>query len=191
MATGFSFQVQGLDRLINVFNKLPTVVQNELGAELKITAGEIRDGAKKAAPADEARLRQSITTRTVSKTEFEVVAQTFYAGYLEFGTKTKVSIPAGLEEVAAQLKGPVSGQGNPFEAILAWVKRKQIGATMTPRGRASRSKNAQAKQRSVAFMIWRHIRKYGIKPKPFFFKQMAPAEQRLRQRVANIIKQII
>lgn len=191
MPTGFSFQVQGLDKLINVFNKLPVTVQNELGAELKTTAAAIRDGAKKAAPADEARLRQSISTKTISKTEFEVVAQTFYAGYLEFGTKTKVSIPAGLEEVAAQLKGPVSGQGNPFESILAWVKRKQIGATMTAKGRVSKSKNAQAQQRSVAFMIWRHIRRFGIKPHPFFFKQMGPAEQKLRQRVANIIKQII
>jgi HK97 gp10 family phage protein len=193
MATGFSFQVQGLDKLINVFNKLPATVQNELGAELKTTAAEIRDGAKKAAPADEARLRQSISTKTISKTEFQVVAQTFYAGYLEFGTKTKVSVPAGLEEVAAQLKGPVSGQGNPFESILAWVKRKQIAGTYSVKTRRrTGNKSTQDKQnRSVAFMIWRHIRKFGIKPHPFFFKQMGPAEQKLRQRIATIIKQII
>lgn len=191
MATGFSFKVQGLDRLIKVFHELPVKVQNELSGELKVTANEIRDGAKRDAPADEARLKQSISSKQVSKLEFHDTAQTFYAGYLEFGTKSSAVIPPGLQEIAAQLKGPVSGQGNPLEAITAWVKRKQIAATFTASGRASRSRSAQAKQRSVAFLIWRKIKRFGIKPQPYFFKQMEPAETRLKQRIANMIKQII
>lgn len=193
MATGFSFQVQGLDKLISVFNRLPATVQKELKAELKVTAGEIRDGAKRDAPADEARLKQSISTKTVGSLEFEVVTQTFYAGYLEFGTKSSAVIPAGLEEVASQLKGPVSGQGNPIDALTAWVKRKQIAGTYSVKTRRrTGNKSTQDQQnRSVAFLIWRKIKKFGIKPRPYFFKQMATAEPKLRQRVANIIKQII
>jgi hypothetical protein len=60
MATGFSFEVKGLDKLLKVFHELPDRAQQELKDELKITSWEIRDGAKKDAPADEARLKQSI-----------------------------------------------------------------------------------------------------------------------------------
>lgn len=191
MATGFSFKVQGLDKLLNLFDQLPDRAQQELKDELQITSWEIRDGAKRDAPADESRLKQSISTKETGPTSFEVVAQTFYAGYLEFGTKTHVSVPAGLEDIASQIKGPVGGQGNPLEAITAWVKRKQIAATFTKTGRVSKAKAAVAKQKEVAFLIWQKIKKFGIKPHPYFFKQMQPAEERLRRRLASIIKSLI
>jgi HK97 gp10 family phage protein len=191
MATDFSFEVKGLDKLLKVFGELPQRTQQELSDELKITSWEIRDGAKRDAPTNESRLKQSITTKETGPTSFEVVAQTSYAGYLEFGTKTYLSVPAGLEDVASQLKGPVAGQGNPIDAIREWVKRKQIAATFTKTGRASKAKSAIEKQRQVAFMIWQMIKKFGIKPHPYFFKQMQPAEERLRKRLANIIKSLI
>lgn len=193
MATGFSFEVQGLDKLLKVFNELPTQTQKELKTELKTTSKEIRDGAKKDAPADEARLKQSISAKETGQTSFEVVAQTFYAGYLEFGTKTKVSIPSGLESIASQLKGPAQGQGSPLEAITAWVKRKGIAGTysLKSRRRLGNKTTKEEQDKQAAYMIWSKIRKYGIKPQPFFFKQMKPAEERLRQRLANIIKSLI
>lgn len=193
MATGFSFKVQGLDRLIGVFNRLPKQVQNELKEELKVTAGEIRDGAKRDAPADEARLKQAITTKTTGQLEFEVVAQTFYAGYLEFGTKSNAVIPAGLQDIASQLKGSAPGQGNPIDALTAWVKRKQIAGTYSVKTRRRTGGRATQDQqnRSVAFLIWRKIKRFGIKPRPYFFKQMQPAEGRLKQRLAAIIKDLI
>jgi len=191
MATGFSFEVKGLDKLLKVFHELPERTQHELEDELKVTSWEIRDGAKRDSPADESRLRQSISTKETSNTSFEVVAQTFYAGYLEFGTKTYTNIPAGLEDIASQLKGPVGGQGNPLEALTAWVMRKQIAARYTKTGRVSKAKAAIENQKWVAFLIWKKIKKYGIRPHPYFFKQMKPAEERLRQRLANIIKSLI
>jgi HK97 gp10 family phage protein len=193
MATGFSFQVQGLDRLLKVFDQLPKQVQKELQAELRITAKEIRDGAKKDAPADEARLRNSISVTEPGSLTFEVVAQTSYAGYLEFGTKTKTSIPAGLENIASQLKGPAGGQGNPIDALQQWVKRKGLAGTYGAKSRRRQGSKATKEQqdRQVAFLIWRKIKKVGIKPRPFFFKQMAPAEDRLRKRVAAIINDLV
>lgn len=192
MATGFSFKVQGLDKLIKVFHDLPEDAKKELKAELSITANEIRDGAKRDAPTDEGRIRQSISNKTTGELEFEVVAQSFYAGYLEFGTKTKTVIPPGLEDIAGQLKGPVGGNGDPLKAIEAWVKRKGIAGTLSVKTKKlSRSKKSLANIKSVAFLIWRKIRKEGIKPQPYFFKQMAPAEERLRRRLATIIKDLI
>jgi HK97 gp10 family phage protein len=191
MATGFSFEVKGLDKLLKVFHDLPDITQQELKDELKITSWEIRDGAKLDSPANETRLRQSISAKETGPTSFEVVAQTFYAGYLEFGTKSYTNIPAGLEDVASQLKGPIGGQGSPLEAITAWVIRKQIAARFTKTGRLSKAKSALENQKWVAFLIWQKIKKYGIHPHPYFFKQMAPAEKNLRQRLANIIKSLI
>jgi HK97 gp10 family phage protein len=193
MATGFSFKVQGLDKLIKVFNDLPAQTQKELAAELDFTAGEIRDGAKRDAPTDEARLKQSISKAKTGPLEFEAVAQTFYAGYLEFGTKGNTRIPAGLEDVANSLKGPASGQGNPIDALQAWVKRKGIAGTFSTKIRRRQGNKATKEQqdRQAAYMIWQKIKKFGIKPHPFFFKQLAPAEERLRRRLAAIIKDLI
>lgn len=192
MATGFSFEVQGLDKLLKVFHELPERAQREMADELKVTSWEIRDGAKKDAPANEARLKQSISSKETGPTSFEVVAQTSYAGYLEFGTKTKVSIPPGLEGIAGQLKGPAGGQGNPIDALREWVKRKQIAGVYSIKTRKqSKSKKSLANIEQTVFIIWRHIKKYGINPHPYFFKQMEPAEKRLRQRLANIVKSLI
>jgi HK97 gp10 family phage protein len=193
MATGFSFQVQGLDKLIKVFDQLPKTVQKELSAELGFTAKEIRDGAKKDAPTDEARLKQSITVTEPNNLTFEVVAQTSYAGYLEFGTKTYVSVPAGLENVAGQLKGPSEGQGSPIAAIQAWVKRKGIAGrfSVKTKRRLGNKATKEEEDKKAAYIIWQKIRKYGIKPRPYFFKQMEPAEGRLRKRLAAIINDLV
>jgi HK97 gp10 family phage protein len=193
MATGFSFQVQGLDRLLKVFDQLPKTVQKELNSELGFTAKEIRDGAKRDAPTDEARLKGSITVTEPKSLTFEVVAQTSYAGYLEFGTKTKTVIPPGLESIASQLKGPSGGQGNPIDALQQWVKRKGIAGTFSVKSRRRLGNKATKEQqdRQAALIIWQKIKKYGIKPHPFFFKQMEPAAGRLKQRLATIINDLI
>jgi HK97 gp10 family phage protein len=190
--TGFTLKVSGLDRLQKVFHQLPASARKELKAELKITASEVRDAAKKEAPADEARLKQSISFKENGALGFDVVAQTAYAGYLEFGTKSKAIIPAGLQDIASQLKGPNPGQGNPLEAIQKWVKRKGIaGIYSVKTKKLSKSKASLANIKQVAFLIWRHIRKFGIKPQPYFFKQVPPAEQKLKTRLADFIKRII
>jgi len=193
MPTGFSFEVQGVTKLLSLFDQLPEKVQTELSNELKVTASEITSGAKRDAPADEARLKSAISFKETGKTSFEVVAQTFYAGYLEFGTKAQTVIPAGLEGIASQLKG-ASGQekGDPLKAITAWVKRKGIAGTFSVKTKKlSRSKASLDNIKTVAFMIWRKIKKFGIKAHPYFFKQLPEAEKNLKERVANIIKRII
>jgi HK97 gp10 family phage protein len=193
MATGFSFTVHGLDKLLGLFNKLPGNVQRELSSELKVTAAEIRDSAKRDAPTDEARLKNSISVSQIDATTFHVVAQSSYAGYLEFGTKSSAVIPAGFEAIAAQLKGPSGDtQTNPLKALEGWVKRKGLAATFSVKTRRrTRSKGEAALTKQIAFLIWRKIKRFGIKPQPYFFKQLKPAEGKLKQRVANVIKRII
>lgn len=188
----FTLKVQGLDKLQKIFYQLPATVRKEMKGELKVTAAEIRDSAKREAPADEGRLKSAISSKEAGPLSFSVVAQTTYAGYLEFGTKTKTVVPAGLEDVASSLKGPVQGSGNPLEAITNWVKRKGIAGTYSTKTRKlSKSKSSLDNIRQTAFLIWQHIRKFGIKPQPYFFKQVEPAEKKLKQRLADVIKRII
>jgi HK97 gp10 family phage protein len=188
----FSLKVQGLERLQKVFFQLPVAARRELKNELKITAAEIRDNAKKDAPTDEARLKQGISYKETGALSFEIVAQTSYAGYLEFGTKSKAVIPAGLEDQASKLRGPNPGQGNPLEAITKWVQRKGIAGLFSVKTKKlSRSKASMALVKQAAFLIWRHIRKFGIKPQPYFFKQMDPAEAKLKTRLGDFIRRII
>lgn len=191
--TTFPFQVNGLDKILALFDQLPKRLQRELYNELKITSAEIRDAAKKAAPADERRLAQSITSKEVSKTQFEVVAQSLYAGYMEFGTKSKTVVPAGLESIASGLKGSVSGSGSLFEAILGWVKRKGVSGRFSVKTKRRLGNKASKDQedKTAAYLISAKIRKYGVAPKPYFYKQIPPAEKRLRNRVANMIQQLL
>lgn len=192
MATGFSFKVEGVDKLLTLFKRLPKQAQTELSSELKLTAGEVRDGAKASTPVDESRLRSSISVKKVSITEYDVVVQTFYAPYMEFGTKSNTSIPAGLESYAAQFKGS-SGQpkSDPLKALEGWVKRKGLVGFNPKTQRRSNSLSTQQKIKALAWVIWRHIKKYGVRPHPFFFKQLPKAETNLKQRAANVIKKII
>lgn len=193
MAQTFPFKINGLDKILALFDQLPKRLQIELYNELKVTAKEIRDNAKKAAPADERRLAQSITDKEISKTQFEVVAQSLYAGYQEFGTKSKTVVPAGLESIAQGLKGVTAGSGSLYEAILGWVKRKGVAGrfSIKTRRRLGNKTSKEKQDKSAAYLISRSIYKYGIRPRPFFYKQIPPAEAKLRQRVANMIQSLL
>lgn len=189
---GFKLKVEGMDRVQKVFYKLPGQAQKELSAEIQVTANEIRDAAKLAAPKDMARLQNAISSKKVGPLKFETSAQTTYAAYVEFGTKKKVQVPPGLESVARQFKGPAPGQGDPVKALEGWVKRKGFaGAYNVRTRRLSRGKNSLENIREAARRLWFYIRRYGINPQPYFFKQMAPAERKLKNRVANVISKLI
>lgn len=188
----FVMKVVGLDRLQSLFKRLPREVQKDLDNELQDTAGEIEAAAKREAPKDEARLANSISKKKEGILKYGVVAQTAYAGYQEFGTKTFVDVPPGLESVANSLKGSTAGAGNPLEAIQKWVKRKGIAGTFNVKTRKqSRSRSSLQNIKQVAFLIWRKISKFGIRPKKYFFKHVEPAQKRLTTRFSNVIKKYL
>lgn len=185
-------RIQGLDKILALMNQLPKRVQTELLKELKVAADEIANLAKRDAPKDQGRLTNSISVAKIQD-GYQDVAQTSYAPYLEFGTKGNAVIPAGLEQVAARYRGRGDSTGDPLKMIEEWVKRKGIAGrySVKTRRRLGSVANKEKENRRVAFLIWRKIKRYGIKPKPFFFKQIDVVEPKLRQRVANIIQEII
>lgn len=188
--------IQGLDKVLTLLEQLPKRVQRVILRELQETAREIKTGAQKDAPANLGRLRNSMSIKPLTGDKFfgyEVVAQTNYAAYLEFGTKSQTRVPAGLEAVAAQFKGSAGASGDPIAALLEWVKKKGISgrfSTKTRRRLGSKTTKEQ-EDRRAAFAIWNKIKKKGIRPQPYFFKQVPIAEPKLKKRVADIIQQII
>jgi hypothetical protein len=81
----------------------------------------------------------------------------------------------------------------PLAPIMLWVERV-LRVGLTPSGRRSRRRGAQAEVRSVAFLIARAIGRRGITGRQFFSRgldtarpKLAALEARLRERVAALL----
>lgn len=161
--------------------------------DTELSAGALKSAsvAKRLAPVDEGILRNSIGADVTKFLQKEFFAGAFWAPYIEFGTGSKVNIPATYEQFAAEFKGKAN-RGNIqqfFYKMVQWVLRKGITGTYSVktqrRQRISRSETDRAYQIAYAIMI--KILKEGIRPQPFFipaFKQVSPEVAR------NIVKQI-
>lgn len=173
-------QIIGLGELTNRIKSAENEIKAEVDAELQSTAMEIVELAKKDLNnqgGDTGRLYNSIQYIKEDNLSYKVFIpnDVYYAPYIEFGTKNKVKIEPGFEEVAQEFKGR---KGNSslklIEAIRAWVLRKGI-------------ESEEKKVNRVAYLIARSIYKNGINPKPFFFKQVAPARIKLMNRINTIL----
>lgn len=175
----FKANVIGLDKFRQQLAKASNDLKSEVAAEVKIAAMEFESLAKRSASdfGDRGTLRQSIGHRQTGPLTYEVFVGTFYAPFIEFGTKTKVQVPSGLEDVAAQFRGlKGSGALSLTEAIKGWVKRKGI------------AKGDELDR--VAFVIARSIYRNGIKARPFFYKHTATVRTNLTNRIKNILSGI-
>ena len=126
---------------------------------------------------DRGTLLRSITQSKIGDMSYEVSANTYYAPFIEFGTKSKFNPYPGTEEYASQFKSKKSSSGlKLIDVIKGWVTRKGI----------AKGKEAD----KVAFLIARSIFKNGISPKPFFFKQVPIVREKLMANVIRILNGI-
>lgn len=150
---------------------LPAVLQKRVGETVKFAAGTWEQGAKNDAPTDQGRLRNEIKSVKNSEASYSVVANSEQAPWVEWGTKSRVKVPAELQAYAAQFRGrgsTLKGKGSAKEMIFAWCKRKGIPP-------------------EAWFPIYRSIMVNGIKPQPFFFIQRPKVE---KQFIADL-KQVL
>jgi hypothetical protein len=187
----FSIKVDGLDKVLNGFKSFPAKLQQQVKGELKLSAEEVKRNAVKDAPGDVGKLRQSIVVNHETGISSTVGVQVGYGGYIEWGTKKQARAPSEIAAYAARFRGKtVSATGLTLnDAILAWVKRKGIGGTKTKGGRTSKSKNSLVQQKQVAFLIARKIARDGIKPRPYFFKNVFAVRDKLVQQIRQLVKQ--
>jgi hypothetical protein len=97
-------------------------------------------------------LRLSIakTEATIQLNRSLIFSNAPYSAYVEFGTGTKVKIPAGFESLAAKYRGKGGGSiDNLLDNIRDWCKKKGI-------------------DEKLAYPIAVSILRTGIKPQPYF-----------------------
>lgn len=174
--------IKGLEELDTLLKKYSGQLPDEVDAELSAGAEDIAATARTLAPVGvSGDLRRRII---VNHAPFihEVVANVYYAPFVEFGTGKKVKVSAGLEQYAAQFKGPTNrGNINDFRKSLAeWVRRK--GITGNARGKQSDD------DRYIAYWMSIRILQNGIKPQPFFFRSADAQYPKIIKRIEEILK---
>lgn len=184
--------IKGLNEANKFLSRLDSSFKKEVKAELKFAAEEVAAFIKRDAPVDTSRLKNSVSVKQKTGLSVEIVAQSNNAPYMEFGTKKHFKAPAGLETYASQFRGQKgSGQTNPIEALTRWVRRKGIANNYNAR----RVKKSD-RERQVAFMIFRKIKRDGVKPQPFFFTNKSginrteQATKIITERLVSALKRI-
>lgn len=174
MAKGITIELKGLDSIVNKVKAIGGDIAKEVDMELGAAVVEMVNISSNLAPVNNGFLRNSISDYKAGELAYEFVCSADYAAYIEFGTKTYVRVPKGLESYAAQFRGGKGSRGNLFEAIKNWLSKKESGL---------RGKELDRKARYISYVIATK----GIKPQPFFF----PAYYRVRPQLLKKIKAIV
>jgi hypothetical protein len=201
---GFKMQLTGVNAALGELNLkgLEKQVQGELD---KFALNVVQD-AKQLVPIDESHLSQSIGF-VKRDLEVEIVVNSNYAAYVEFGTRKFAAqyvstLPTEFQAFARQFKG---GGGGSFDElvmrIFEWVKRKgiRLEPKQTSQGdsyRSGRLVNTSRKrkrttivegQQQLAYAIAVKIVREGIKPQPFLY----PAYEKNRILLLEELRKII
>ena len=189
----FKVKVTGLAGLKAEFASMSKELPDIVSGELETMSQEWVKLAKTDAPADQGALRGSITYYPAGPMKYEIVAQKFYAPFMEFGTKGKYQPIPGTEAIAAEFKGYKGGDFMELlRMIVRWVKRKGITGTYSvkTRRRTGNKVNQIAEDYSAAWPIAMSILKNGVNPHPFFFKQMHIVWPKMVRNVESRIAQV-
>jgi hypothetical protein len=160
---GFALDISGIKGVEAAIKRIDTKATKGLSDEMAASAINIERSAKRLAPGNLGKLRQSINHDTGNSLFKSVFSTVEYAPYVEFGTRGKARIPAGFEAFAAQYKG--KGAKGAWKAIEFWIKRKGIDPKLT-------------------FVIFRSIMRNGIAPQPF----MIPAYEKEKPALLKRLK---
>jgi hypothetical protein len=148
-----TFKVKGLEATLSKVRAFPKQFEKKADAILANNVREMDRNAKRDAPTDQGLLRNEITTKKIASLHWAVISQAAYSGYVEFGTKSKVSIPAGLGEIAAEVRSEkFVSTLDAKTAIFQWCKRSGI-------------------EERLWYPIFISIMVKGRRAHPFFFKQ--------------------
>lgn len=193
----FRLQITGLNETINRLKKEGINIRSEVGAEVAATARDVERDASQMAPKFMGKLSGSISPKFVNKLNWEVVAQSQYAAFMEFGTKKKVKIPAGFEGYASQFRGQTGGK---FEDLLLnigiWIKRKGIAGTQIRQVKSGKRKGQykrarrseqEAAELSLAWVIASSIARNGVNPQPFMFPALMKNKGVFVERIKKVL----
>ena len=162
---GFALDISGIKQVEDAIKRIDSKATKGLSDELNAASLNIEKSAKRLAPGNLGKLRQSINHDTGNDLFKAVFSTVEYAPYVEFGTRGKARIPSGFEQFAAQYKSSGQGAKGAWKAIEFWIKRKGIDPKLT-------------------FVIFRAIMRNGIAPQPF----MIPAYEKEKPALLKRLK---
>jgi hypothetical protein len=194
----FKVSLKGLNEVKAQFETATKELNAIVGEELNAMAQDWVAGAVRDAPVDQGALKQSISfiasntnTAQGSTLGVNIVAQRFYAPFIEFGTKGNYTPIPGTEKIAAEFKGYKGGDFMELlRMILRWVRRKGITGTYSvkTRRRTGSKINQYAEDYRAAWPIALSILRNGISPHPFFFKQQEVVWPAMIKRITGRIE---
>ncbi len=167
-----SLKIKGLKELQKKLGKEgQKQVLREISEELEVSANKVRNSAIRRVPVDQGYLRNSINVEGKDLL-WIVYASAGYAGYQEFGTKTKVDVPAEMQSEAEKFRNGKLSEGDFKEAIAEWMKRKGI-------------------PKEALWPIMAKIMKVGVNPRPFMYPGFKDGTKGLEKQLDIIIQRYL
>ena len=163
--------VKGLKELQNKFKEIPRNVAEEVDGAMQVAALDFESRAVDAAPVNAGRLKGQISSDRLAEMDWKVTSGAEYSAFIEWGTRSRVQVPADLAQYAQQFKGG-NGGGDAKTAIYEWCRLKGI-------------------DEKDWWWIFMKIMTVGINPHPFFFIQREPVYKQLVKDCQEAIKRAI
>ncbi|HEX4875144.1 MAG TPA: HK97 gp10 family phage protein [Chitinophagaceae bacterium] len=200
MAASLTLNFKGVDALQKKLNGLPKEILEEIDGEIETGLRRVEGIQKQRAPFNNRKLAQSIQYVKEKDGQHKLFSDAAYSVYMEFGTGTKVNTSISgnnLANVAASAyqaaKSREASGVKFYDSILAWVKRKGIAArySVKTRKRIKSTKSDDKRERQAAFLIMRHIKKYGVKPQPFFFNSWFEERPKINKKIGDALRRAL
>lgn len=164
----FTLDIKGIDGITERLAAASEEKFKEMDAEIGASIKEMELGAKRDAPKDQGLLVNEISSFQERPLGWQLVSAAFHSAFVEFGTKSHVVIPPGLEAEAARFRGQPGGSLGAKQAIFNWCDRHGI-------------------DKGIRYAIFIKIMTQGIRPHPFFFKQLDREKPNLINRLQQIL----
>jgi len=165
--------VKGISETLAKLNKFSKDVEKQINAKIEAAIIQIEADAKKLAPKNFGKLAQTISHSKVKNLTWKVTVNEVYGAYMEFGTGTKVQVPAEFTEIAKSFQGKKT-KGNlkdALEAIKVWCKSKGI-------------------DEKAAYPILAKILGAGVNPQPFLYPAYKKGEKELILNLETLVKSV-
>ena len=170
--TSWLMEIKGIGSTISELRKFGEKAEKLIDAETQAIAFQIEEDAKKLAPKNFGKLAQSISHLKVKPALYKVTVNELYGAYMEFGTGSKVSVPAEFKEMASSFKGKKIGTfKQALESIKVWCKSKGIDD-------------------KAAYPILAKILGAGINPQPFLYPSYIKGKKDYKKNLETLLKSL-
>lgn len=162
--------IRGIREVISELQNFSKDIEKKINLEIESIAIQVEGDAKKMAPKNFGKLAQSISHSKVKDLVWKVTVNEVYGAFLEFGTGTKVVVPAEFADMAKTFKGNKQGtykQG--LESIKVWCRSRGI-------------------DEKFAFVIFAKILGAGISPQPYLYPAYKRGEKDLLKNLEKLLK---